>query len=652
MTNSLDAKTIATIRGIAMDGPHEANSGHQGTAMSLAPLAHVLWSRIMNFDAEHPDWFDRDRFILSPGHASIMQYTLLHLYGFGLTKQDLSEFRSWGSKTPGHPELGHTAGVEVTTGPLGAGFSNAVGMAISEENLRSRLGTDICDHYIYGICSDGDMEEGLSHEAASLAGHLGLGRIIFVYDDNDITIDGNTSITFSDNTADRFRAYDWDVTEVGEIGEDLDALEAAINNAKAVTDKPSLIVLKTTIGFPATESAGSNHAHGYAMFDEEIAATKKVLGLPADEKFYVEADVLEHCRAAGIRGAAKRTEWESRHAAYDGDKAELTALLTGRPLDGWMDALPSWDSGENIAARKASGAVLQALTSVYPSIMGGGADLTGNTGTTIKDAGVFTKDDRAGRQVYFGIREHAMGGAMVGMSAHGGTFPVGGTFLVFSDYMRGAVRLAALSKLPMVFSWTHDSVGVGEDGPTHQPIEHVASMRAMPELNVWRPADGNETASAWAVAIDTHGPTAMILSRQGLPVLEGTKGNHDAIAKGGYVLADSDDAQVVLVGAGSEVQHCVTAAGILKAEGISSRVVSLPCWEIFDSQDQKYRDSVLTPGLPSVSIEAGTTMGWAKYADVNIGIDRFGASAPGDVVMDKLGINPDSVVNAARGLLS
>ena len=652
MTNSLDAKTIATIRGIAMDGPHEANSGHQGTAMSLAPLAHVLWSRIMNFDAEHPDWFDRDRFILSPGHASIMQYTLFHLYGFGLTKQDLSEFRSWGSKTPGHPELGHTAGVEVTTGPLGAGFSNAVGMAISEENLRSRLGTDICDHYIYGICSDGDMEEGLSHEAASLAGHLGLGRIIFVYDDNDITIDGNTSITFSDNTADRFRAYDWDVTEVGEIGEDLDALEAAINNAKAVTDKPSLIILKTTIGFPATESAGSNHAHGYAMFDEEIAATKKVLGLPADEKFYVEADVLEHCRAAGIRGAAKRTEWESRHAAYDGDKAELTALLTGRPLDGWMDALPSWDSGENIAARKASGAVLQALTSVYPSIMGGGADLTGNTGTTIKDAGVFTKDDRAGRQVYFGIREHAMGGAMVGMSAHGGTFPVGGTFLVFSDYMRGAVRLAALSKLPMVFSWTHGSVGVGEDGPTHQPIEHVASMRAMPELNVWRPADGNETASAWAVAIDTHGPTAMILSRQGLPVLEGTKGNHDAIAKGGYVLADSDDAQVVLVGAGSEVQHCVTAAGILKAEGISSRVVSLPCWEIFDSQDQKYRDSVLTPGLPSVSIEAGTTMGWAKYADVNIGIDRFGASAPGDVVMDKLGINPDSVVNAARGLLS
>ena len=651
MSKSLDEQTITTIRGIAMDGPHAAKSGHQGTAMSLAPLAHVLWSRVMNFDAENPNWFDRDRFILSPGHASILQYSLLHLYGFGITHQDLQEFRSWGSATPGHPEVDHTDGVEVTTGPLGAGFSNAVGMAISEQNLRSRLGADICDHYIYGICSDGDMEEGLSHEAASLAGHLGLGRIIFVYDDNDITIDGNTSITFSDNTAERFRAYGWDVTEVGSIGEDLDALEAAINAAKDVTDKPSLIVLKTVIGFPATESAGTEHVHGYSIFDDEIAATKELMGLPVDEKFYVPTEVLEHCRAAGVRGASKRTDWESRYAAYEGDKAELTALLTGRPLDGWKDVLPSWEPGETIAARKASGAIVQALSTVYPSIMGGGADLTGNTGTTIKDAGVFSKDDGAGRQVYFGIREHAMGGAMVGMSAHGGTFPVGGTFLVFSDYMRGAVRLAALSKLPMVFSWTHDSVGVGEDGPTHQPVEHVASMRAMPQLNVWRPADGNETAGAWAFAVDTQGPTAMILSRQNLPVLEGTN-DHAKVSMGGYVLSDDSDAQVVLIGAGSEVQHCVDAAGILRAEGIDVRVVSLPCWEVFESQDQAYRDSVIPAGVPSVSIEAGTTMGWSKYADVNLGIDRFGASAPGGVVMDKLGMNADSVVNAARGLLA
>ncbi len=651
-TENLDARTIATIRGIAMDGPHAARSGHQGTAMSLAPVAHVMWSRVMNFDAEHPQWFDRDRFILSPGHASILQYALLHLYGFGLTNEDLQNFRQWDSATPGHPEVGHTAGVEVTTGPLGAGLSNAVGMAIAEENLRARLGNDICDHYIYGLCSDGDLQEGVSHEAASLAGHLGLGRIIFVYDDNDISIDGPTSLSFSDNSAERFRSYGWDVTEVGAIGEDLDALEAALNAAKAVTDKPSLIVLKTVIGVPATESAGTSHAHGYAMYDEEIAATKAAMGMPADETFHVPDDVLEHCRAAGARGASLRTEWEGRLAAHEGDAAELQALTSGRPLDGWKDALPSWEPGETIASRKASGAILQALAGVYPSIIGGGADLTGNTGTVIKDAGIFSKDDRAGRQLYFGIREHGMGASMIGMAAHGGVFPVGGTFLVFSDYMRGAVRLSALSKLPMVYSWTHDSVGVGEDGPTHQPVEHVASLRAMPGLNVWRPADGNETSAAWAFAIETPGPTAMVLSRQNLPVLSGTN-DHHAVHKGGYVLADSDgDAQIVLVGAGSEVQHCVAAASTLRSEGIEARVVSLPCWEVFESQDEAYRDSVLPAGLPAVSIEAGTTFGWAKYADVNIGIDRFGASAPGSVVMEKLGITADAVVTAARDLLS
>lgn len=647
----LDAKTIATIRGLAMDGPHAARSGHQGTAMSLAPVAHVLWSRIMNFDAEHPDWFDRDRFILSPGHASILQYALLHLYGFGLTLEDLRDFRQWGSATPGHPEVGHTAGVEVTTGPLGQGLANAVGMAIAEENLRARLGAEVCDHKIFGLCSDGDLQEGVSHEAASLAGHLGLGRINFIYDDNDISIDGPTSLSFSDDSASRFRAYGWHVQEVGAIGEDLDALEAAIRAAVAVEDQPSLIVLKTTIAFPATESVGTSHAHGYAIFDEEIAATKAAMDMPADETFHVPDDVLEHCRAAGIRGASARESWNTRIADYSGDRAQLDALLHTRPLDDWQDALPEWEPGESVATRKASNAVLQALASKMPSLAGGGADLTGNTGTVIKDMGVFDTSDRAGRQIYFGIREHAMGSAMVGMAAHGGLFPVGGTFLVFSDYMRGAVRLAALSHLPMVFSWTHDSVGVGEDGPTHQPVEHVAALRAMPELSVWRPADANETAAAWAAAVEATGPTAMILSRQNLPVLAGTE-NREDVARGGYVLQDSDSApSVVLVGAGSEVQHCVSAASTLRADGIQARVVSLPCWEVFEAQSEQYRASVLPDGIPAVSIEAGSTMGWSRYADVNLGIDRFGASAPGDLVMEKLGMTGDAVADAARSVV-
>lgn len=649
---TLDAKAIATIRGLAMDGPHEARSGHQGTAMSLAPVAHVLWSRVMNFDSSNPSWFDRDRFVLSPGHASILQYSLLHLYGFGLTNQDLREFRQWDSATPGHPEVGHTAGVEVTTGPLGAGISNAVGMAIAEESLRSRLGSDICDHYIYGICSDGDLQEGISHEAASLAGHLGLGRLIFVYDDNKISIDGPTSISFSDDSANRFRSYGWDVTEVGAIGEDLDALEAAIRAAKGVTDKPSLIVLETEIAVPATESAGTSHAHGYAIFDDEIAATKEVLGLPTNEKFFVGDDVLAACEASGVRGAPAREAWESRVGSYAGNRDELDALLNTTPLTGWKDALPTWEPGENEATRKASGKVVQIMAEHMPSLVGGGADLTGNTGTTISDLGVFSADDRTGRQLYFGIREHGMGGAMVGMAAHGGIFPLGGTFLVFSDYMRGAVRLAALSKLPMVFSWTHDSVGVGEDGPTHQPVEHVASLRAMPGLDVWRPADANETVAAWIAAVEAGGPTAMVLSRQGLPVLAGTS-NRDSVLRGGYVVADSDqDAQIVLVSSGSEVQHCVAAASALRNEGIQARVVSLPCWEVFERQDDSYRSSVIPSELPAVSIEAGSTFGWARYADTTLGIDRFGASAPGGLVMEKLGITADAVVAAARNLLA
>ncbi len=647
----LDAKTIAVIRGLAMDAPHAARSGHQGTAMSLAPVAHVLWSRIMNFDANDPDWFDRDRFILSPGHASILQYALLHLYGYGIELDDLRDFRQWGSKTPGHPEAGFTPGVEVTTGPLGQGFANATGMAITEANLRARLGADVCDHWIFGLCSDGDLEEGVSHEAASLAGHLGLGRIVFVYDDNDISIDGPTSLSFSDDTAARFRSYGWHVEEVGAIGEDLDALEAAIRSGMANEDQPSLIVLKTEVGFPATEHTGDHHAHGYAIFDEEIAATKAVMGLPVDETFHVPAEVLDTCRALGVRGAAARADWQGRIDAYSGDQSELQALLTGAPLDGWEDALPVNELGASIATRKASGAALQALVPMIPSLMGGGADLTGNTGTVIKDHGVFSKDDPAGRQLYYGIREHGMGSAMVGMAAHGGSLPVGGTFLVFSDYMRGAVRMAALSHMRMVFSWTHDSVGVGEDGPTHQPIEHVASLRAMPELNVWRPADANEVNAAWKSAVTHGGPTAMILSRQGTPVLEGTDAS-DSVLKGAYVLGDTDgDPDVVLLGTGTEVAHCVEAAAALAADGIAARVVSMPCWEIFEQQTDEYRNSVLPAGVPKVSIEAGSTMGWARWADTTLGIDRFGASAPGGTVMEKLGMTPAAVESAARALI-
>ncbi len=632
-----------------MDAPHAARSGHQGTAMSLAPVAHVLFSRIMNFNAASPDWFDRDRFILSPGHASILQYSLLHLYGFGLTLDDLREFRQWESATPGHPEVGHTAGVEVTTGPLGQGFANATGMAIAEAHIRARLGADVCDHWIFGLCSDGDLQEGVSHEAASLAGHLGLGKIVFVYDDNAISIDGPTDLSFSDDSAARFRAYGWHVVEAGDIGEDLDALESAIREGMAVTDKPSLIVLKTTIGVPATEHAGTHHAHGYAIKDDEIAATKTAMGLPADETFHVASDVAEYCRTLGARGAERQSAWQARVDDFDGDGIALAALVRGEAPDGWADALPTWNVGESVATRKASGAVLQALADVHPGVLGGGADLTGNTGTVISGHGVF-RDEPAGKQIHFGIREHGMGSAMVGMAAHGHLVPVGGTFLVFSDYMRAAVRLAALGHLQMVFSWTHDSVGVGEDGPTHQPVEHVASLRAMPGLDVWRPADANEVAAAWGAALGRRSPAAMVCSRQNVPVLDGV--DAAGVARGGYVLHDPEDAVATVVATGSEVQHGVDAAATLAASGVAIRVVSLPCWEVFAEQGAEYRASVIPRTHPTISIEAGTTFGWERHADICLGIDRFGASAPGDEVMERFGMTAGAVVDAVRAAIS
>jgi len=648
--SEFDQRAVNVIRGLAMDAPHAARSGHQGTAMSLAPLAHVLYSRIMRYDADRPDWVDRDRFVLSGGHASILQYSLLHLAGFGLTLDDLRDFRQWGSATPGHPEVGHTAGVEVTTGPLGQGVANMVGMAVAEAQLRTRYGAEIFDHHVFGVAGDGDLSEGISHEAASLAGHLGLGKIVLCYDDNHITIDGETELALSDDAPARFRAYGWHVEELGAVGEDPDALEAGIRRAMAVTDKPSLVVIRTIIGVPATESADTPGAHGYAIKDDEIAATKKVMGLPADETFHVPADVSETYRDLGRRGAADREAWEARVAAFTGDRTGLEAQLTGTGLPGWEQNLPSFDEGGSIATRVASNSVLQGLADVVPGLTGGGADLTGNTGTVIKDHGVFSAADPGGRQIYFGVREHAMGAIANGMALHGGAIPVIGTFLVFADYMRGAVRLAALSEARSIFVWSHDSVGVGEDGPTHQPVEQIASLRAIPGLRVIRPADANETVAAWKIAIESGGPTALILSRQNLPVLAGTSA--DGVAAGGYVLRDADEAQVTLVGTGSEVSVCVDAADLLSARGITARVVSMPSWELYEASSSAHRASVLPAGVPSLGVEAGVSQGWHRWVDDVVAIDRFGASAPGDTVMRELGIDPENVAARAAALLA
>ena len=632
-----------------MDGPHAARSGHQGTAMSLAPLAHVLFTRVMKYDANRPDWADRDRFVLSVGHASILQYAMLHLAGFGLTLDDLKDFRQWGSATPGHPEVGHTAGVEVTTGPLGQGVANAVGMAIAESQLRTRYGADLFDHHVFAIAGDGCLSEGISHEAASLAGHLGLGKLVMIYDDNHITIDGETDLALSDDAAARFRSYGWHVLELGEVGEDLDALEAGLNEAKTVTDAPSLVIVRTVIGTPATESADTHEAHGYAILDEEIAATKAAMGMPVDETFHVPSDVLETYRAAGCRGGTEREAWEQRLAAFDGDRAALEAQLSGTGMPGWDEDLPAYEAGDSVATRKASGAALQAMLELVPGLTGGGADLTGNTGTVIKDHGVFSPADPGGRQIYFGVREHAMGAIANGMALHGGAIPVVGTFLVFADYMRAAVRLAALSEAKVLFVWTHDSVGVGEDGPTHQPVEQIASLRAIPGLRVIRPADANEAIEAWKVAVGSGGPTALIMSRQNLPVLEGSAGA--PVGAGAYVLQEVDDAVVTLVGTGSEVSVCVEAAAALAEQGVPARVVSFPSWELFADADADIQEAVIRPELPSLAVEAGVAQGWHQWVDDVVSIDRFGASAPGGTVMRELGINVDNVVARARTLI-
>ena len=652
----LDQLGINVIRGLAMDAPQAANSGHPGTAMALAPLAHVLWTEIMRHDPSHPDWPDRDRFVLSAGHACILQYSMLYLTGYGLELDDIRQFRQWGSKTPGHPEVHHTKGIEVTTGPLGQGFANGVGMGIAERYLRSRFSPEVCDHHTFVICGDGDLEEGISHEAASLAGHLGLGRLVYVYDDNHITIDGPTELALDDDPVRRFEAYGWHVEFLGEVANDTAALAAGLRRAMAVEDRPSLLVLRSHIGYPSPKFTDSEKAHGNPLGEEEIKVTKELLGLPPDQKFWVPDEVVERYRECIPRGQAWRAEWEGRlerwSTAHADARADWDACLAGRGRAGWEAKVPSWKPGDDdLATRQAMAKTLNAVFDVVPGLMAGGADLTENTGVQVPSTPPQSRDDPAGRQLHYGIREHAMGGAMNGMAAHGGVLPVGGTFLVFSDYMRGAVRLAALSQSKVIYSWTHDSVGLGEDGPTHQPVEQIASLRAMPQLRVIRPADANETAHAVRIAVGSDGPTAMILSRQKLPILDGT--GDGAVERGAYVLVDpSGTPDVVLVGTGGEVHVCVDAAGLLTARGIAARVVSFPCWELFALQDAAYQASVFPPGVPRLAVEAGTSFGWDRWAEASVSIDHFGASAPGTRVLEEFGYTAENVAAAARTLLS
>lgn len=645
MDPSLDKLAIAVVRGIAMDAPLAAKSGHQGTAMALAPIAHVLYSRILRHDPTHPDWPNRDRFVLSNGHASILQYALLFLSGYGLELDDLRAFRQWDSKTPGHPEAGHTSGVEVTTGPLGQGLANAVGMAIAEEHLRSVHGESVVNHRTWVLAGDGCLMEGVSHEAASLAGHLGLDHLCVIFDDNRITIDGSTDLTCSDDVPARFRAYGWNVIEAGEIGDDCDAIEAVLRTASEHKGQPTLVVVRTRIGFPSPDFTDAHEAHGNPFTAEHVSRTKAVLGIP-DEPFHAPAHLVDayklHCHERALRNT---NAW--RTAAGTEALARLETQLSPPDLRAVRAALPVFTDNESVATRVAFQKVLDATSEVLPQVVAGAADLTGNTGAKLSQP-AFSRSSRNGRQVFYGIREHAMGAAMVGMAHHGGVIAVGGTFFVFADYMRPSIRLAALSGARCVFVFSHDSVGVGEDGPTHQPVEHLASLRAIPGLQVIRPADARETAEAWAIAVTHDGPTAIVLSRQNLPVL--TDGS--AVAPGAGLARSTTAPTATIVATGSEVSIALAAADILSSDGLEVNVVSMPSWDRFVQLDRSTREAILPPGIPTVSVEAASTFGWERFADVCIGIDRFGASAPGPEVMQRLGITPDAVAAAVKATLS
>ena len=662
-TSTLDNLCVNTIRTLAMDAVQAANSGHPGAPMGLAAAAYVLWTRVLKHNPQNPAWVDRDRFVLSAGHASMLLYSLLYLSGYKVSLKDIKDFRQWGSKTPGHPEYGHTAGVETTTGPLGQGFSNAVGMAMAECHLAAvfnRSNQKIVDHHTYVMCGDGDLMEGISGEAASLAGHLGLGKLICIYDDNKISIEGSTAIAFTENVAARFKAYHWHVLHVKD-GNDPAAVQQALKEAKAEAAKPSLIVMRTHIAYGSPNKQDSAGAHGAPLGEDEVRLTKENLGWPAEEKFLVPDKVLKAFRKSMDKGKKAEAAWQKRYAAYAKKQPELAkeweAAITGKLPLRWDAKIPTFKESKPIATRAASGQVLNALAEKIPTLMGGSADLAPSNNTLIKSSFDFQKGSYAGRNIRFGVREHAMGAILSGMALHKGVRPYGGTFLVFADYCRPAIRLAALMKLPVIYVFTHDSVAVGEDGPTHQPVEHFAALRAIPGLMVIRPADATETAAAWRLAMRTvNAPMALILSRQNLPVLDRSRyPSATMLQKGGYVLSDSEGTpDVILIGTGSEVSLCLEAQALLAKKNVAARVVSMPSWELYEKTTQRYKDTVLPPQVTArVAVEAGISMGWERYVGNSgavIGINRFGASAPGALVLKKYGIKASAIVSKAMQL--
>jgi transketolase len=668
VSTDIERLSTDTIRTLAMDAVQKANAGHPGTAMALAPVAYVLYREVLRLDPVDPEWPDRDRFVLSAGHACILQYAALHLTGYDLSLEQLQQFRQWGSITPGHPEHFLTPGVETTTGPLGQGVGNAVGMAMAERFLAQRYnrpGQEIVDHHVYAIASDGDLMEGVSQEAASLAGAFGLGKLVLFYDDNRITIDGTTALSFDhEDKGARFQAYGWHVQRVADVN-DLAAIRRAVTNARAEAERPSLIVVRSHIAFPAPNAQDTAKAHGAPLGEDEVRATKEALGWDPDAHFVVPAEVVEHMdrRAEGEELAA---EWRGRFERWRATFPELAEdwerAWAGKPTPGWEEALPRFDPKETpkIATRAAAAKVMGAFAPYFPTMLGGAADLVESTKTTFDGAGVFGRF-YAGRNIPFGVREHGMGAIVNGLAVHGGIVkPYGSTFLIFSDYMRPSVRLSALMELPVVWVWTHDSIGLGEDGPTHQPVEHATALRAIPNLWVVRPADANETSVAWKVALEREdGPVALLLSRQDLPVLDTDEvADASGVERGAYVLWEANgngEPDLILMATGSEVWITVEAAKTLTAEGVAARVVSMPCWELFEEQPADYRQAVLPPEVDArLSVEAGSGLGWWRWVgergDV-VSLERFGASAPGATVLEKLGFSAENVAGRARALL-
>lgn len=666
MSKQLEQLSVDTIRTLAMDAVQKATCGHPGMPMGMADAAYVLWTRFLRHNPKDPKWFDRDRFVLSAGHGSMLLYNLLYLTGYDLSLEDLKQFRQWGSKTPGHPEYGHTKGVETTTGPLGQGFSNGVGMAIAEAFLAetfNKADHKVVDHYTYGIVSDGDLMEGISHEAASLAGHLKLGKLIYLYDDNHISIEGNTSLAFTEDVIKRFEAYEWHVQHID--GHDRQAVEKAIKEAQKVHDKPSLIACRTHIGFGSPHKQDTAASHGSALGEDEVRLTKEAYGWDPDKKFYVPDEVKKHYEEAVAKGREWQSEWrmslESYKKLYKEDAEKFEQFMSGQLPEGWIEKLPSFEADEKgMATRKASGAILNAIGSSIPNLIGGSADLAPSTNTIMKDYPAFSSTNYAGRNFHFGVREHGMTGILNGMTLHGGVKVYGATFFVFSDYSRPSIRLAALSGIAPILVFTHDSIGLGEDGPTHQPVEQLMALRAMPNTTVIRPADANEVSFAWKVALEKQdGPVLLVLTRQSLPVYERNASNQaENLEKGAYILKDSDKDQpdAILIGTGSEVKLAMEARELLKKEGVDARVVSMPSWELFEAQDDTYKNAVLPPDVTArVSVEAGVTFGWEKWVGSNgssVGLNHFGASAPYETIFAEFGITAENIAAKAKACIS